>query len=118
MVIGQTLKCLYENEGVKYMRFEEGTFCTERGFYCQVCKHRNDCNLSAYIKPLGLESKDILKRVCNMSKLNIKLSYKNACILKHALRDKINIIDDTKELEESKRALKAITDEINKYNIK
>lgn len=41
------------------MRFEEGTFCTERGFYCQVCKHRNDCNLSAYIKPLGLESKDI-----------------------------------------------------------
>lgn len=53
-----------------------------------------------------------------MSKLNIKLSYKNACILKHALRDKINIIDDTKELEESKRALKAITDEINKYNIK
>lgn len=25
-----------------------------------------------------------------MSKLNIKLSYKNACILKHALRDKVN----------------------------
>lgn len=69
-----------------------------------------------------------------MSKLNIKLSYKNACILKHALRDKIkdgeewihsmrdgiyNTCDkEIKELEESKRALKALTDEINKYNIK
>ncbi|WP_300384711.1 hypothetical protein [Clostridium sp.] len=68
-----------------------------------------------------------------MSKLNIRLSYKNACILKHALRDKVKssqgavdfiyeIIktDDRqilnkevwekqkKELEEEKRALEAI----------
>lgn len=73
-----------------------------------------------------------------MSKLNLKLSYKNACILKHALRDKIKInqsvmdsvneaikgLDESqytvekykkqkKELEEEKRALSAITEEIN-----
>jgi len=54
-----------------------------------------------------------------MSKLNIKLSYKNACIFKHALRDKIQGREsnamgvDIKELEEEKRALKAITEEIN-----
>jgi hypothetical protein len=57
-----------------------------------------------------------------MSKLNLRLSYKNACILKHALRDKveakeniINSVDEkTKtELKEEKRALAAITEEIN-----
>jgi hypothetical protein len=64
-----------------------------------------------------------------MSKLNINLSYKNACILKHALRDKIKDKEswvqansdgvetcesERKELEEEKRALEAITEEINK----
>jgi hypothetical protein len=68
-----------------------------------------------------------------MSKLSISLSYKNACILKHALRDKIKEKEDRlfqdrlvtmwnmsqeeklnmgKELEEEKRALEAITEEI------
>lgn len=68
-----------------------------------------------------------------MSKLNIKLSYKNACILKHALRDKVNdtriflespgVVEiEEKELErlekeheEEKRALAAITEEIEKH---
>ncbi|MDM1010759.1 hypothetical protein QTJ00_01370 [Clostridium perfringens] len=82
-----------------------------------------------------------------MSKLNIKLSYKNACILKHALRDKVNtgerrvaVLQDVlkrnngavlleeywgvkeeeykkifKEHEEEKRALAAITEEIEKH---
>ncbi|EGT4137951.1 hypothetical protein EQZ09_09110 [Clostridium perfringens] len=82
-----------------------------------------------------------------MSKLNIKLSYKNACILKHALRDKVNtgerrvaVLQDVlkrnngvmlleeywgikeeeykkifKEYEEEKRALAAITEEIEKH---
>ncbi|MPN29519.1 hypothetical protein SDC9_176972 [bioreactor metagenome] len=73
-----------------------------------------------------------------MSKLYIRLNYKNACILKHALRDKIRTSEETKEireseiakgkcvldeeyylnflkeLEEEKRALKAITDEIER----
>jgi hypothetical protein len=70
-----------------------------------------------------------------MSKLNIQLSYKNACILKHALRDKIkekeeSLFLDTlstmwnipveerlrieKELEEEKRALEALTEEIKR----
>lgn len=63
-----------------------------------------------------------------MSKLGIVLSYKNCCILKHALRDKIqekeewlkansdgneNHEEDRKEFEEEKRALAAITEEIN-----
>lgn len=68
-----------------------------------------------------------------MSKLDLKLSYKNACILKHALRDKVidkkdhielsemrnqaysdSMSDEEyiKELEEEERALKAITEEI------
>lgn len=85
-----------------------------------------------------------------MSKLNIKLSYKNACILKHALRDKVNtgerrvtVLQDVlkrnngavlleeywgvkeeeykkifKEHEEEKRALAAITEEIERYSIR
>ena len=64
-----------------------------------------------------------------MSKLNLVLSYKNACILKHALRDKVatkekeheeclkvnySVIEkEIKELEEEKRALAAITEEID-----
>lgn len=65
-----------------------------------------------------------------MSKLNLRLSYKNACILKHKLRESIrksekfiseNINGYTeaslkkanKELEEERRALVAITEEIN-----
>lgn len=70
-----------------------------------------------------------------MSKLNIKLSYKNACILKHSLRDKIaykqrmfnylkpynHELDKSiiakwkKEIEEEQRALAAITEEIEKH---
>lgn len=67
-----------------------------------------------------------------MSKLNIKLSYKNACILKHALREKVEdtriflespgvILEEKeskkikKEHEEEKRALAAITEEIEKH---
>ena len=71
-----------------------------------------------------------------MSKLNIKLSYKNACILKHALGDKVNdtriflespgVVEiEEKELErlekeheEEKRALAAITEEIERYSIR
>ncbi len=55
-----------------------------------------------------------------MSKLDLKLSYKNACILKHALRDKIKAKEtyplgvDLTELEEERRALKAVTDEIKR----
>lgn len=71
-----------------------------------------------------------------MSKLDIKISYKNACILKHALRDKIKTNEETKEIigreiskgkevldveayskflkeiEEEQRALDAITEQI------
>jgi len=61
-----------------------------------------------------------------MSKLNIRLSYKNACILKHALRDQVEatqiflegpgVVDFSKEyldkmgkeLKEEKRALAAM----------
>jgi hypothetical protein len=71
-----------------------------------------------------------------MSKLNISLSYKNACILKHALRDSIKgkegvlfldkitsmenmtlgeRLNIEKELEEEKRALEEMTEEINRY---
>lgn len=83
-----------------------------------------------------------------MSKLNIKLSYKNACILKHALRNQTEFwekqltaikgfreLDNEecekelikmgfteefyqkklKEHEEEKRALAAITEEIEKH---
>lgn len=65
-----------------------------------------------------------------MSKLNFKLSYKNACILKHALRNQIEIKEIAmkyqseianekfiKELEEEKRALETITSEIKKNKI-
>ncbi len=63
-----------------------------------------------------------------MSKFNLNLSYKNCCILKHALRDKIKDKEswieansdgveiwetERKELEEEKRALAAITEEID-----
>jgi hypothetical protein len=71
-----------------------------------------------------------------MAKLFIALTYKNACILKHALRDKIegkegalfldgltsvgNYTEEektriSKELEEEKRALEEMTEEINGY---
>ncbi|MFR1315132.1 MAG: hypothetical protein ACLSBN_05520 [Clostridium perfringens] len=86
-----------------------------------------------------------------MSKLNIKLSYKNACILKHALRNQTEFwekqltaikgfreLDNEecekelikmgfteefyqkklKEHEEEKRALAAITEEIERYSIR
>ncbi|MBB6716249.1 hypothetical protein [Clostridium gasigenes] len=65
-----------------------------------------------------------------MSKILIRISYKNACILKHALRDNVvekeewinanrdgvfNTLDsEVKELEEEQRALKAITVEIDR----
>ena len=65
-----------------------------------------------------------------MSKLNFKLSYKNACILKHALRNQIEIKEIAmkyqpeianekfiKELEEEKRALNIVTNEIKKNKI-
>jgi len=67
-----------------------------------------------------------------VSKFSINLSYKNCCILKHALRDKVNENESSykflkslkveeltdegrkyiKECEEEKRALTAITEEI------
>lgn len=83
-----------------------------------------------------------------MSKINLRLSYKNACILKHTLRDKVqstecfltnfkrlinsskeenqeflNVLQEEynekfKEYEEEKRALAAITEEINNSCIK
>ena len=64
-----------------------------------------------------------------MSKLSICISYKNACILKHSLRDKLKdkeewiqansdgvetCEDGRKELEEEKRALECITEEIKR----
>ena len=65
-----------------------------------------------------------------MSKFKISLSYKNACILKHAIRNQIaskeiamkyqpEIANEKfiKELEEEKRALEIITDEIKKNKI-
>lgn len=65
-----------------------------------------------------------------MSKLNFRLSYKNACILKHALRNQIETkeilikyqpeIENEKfikELEEEKRALDIITNEIKKMKM-
>ena len=60
-----------------------------------------------------------------MSKLNLRLSYKNACILKHALRNKISDKEEEyeerlnvtgkelKELEEERRAFASITEEID-----
>lgn len=73
-----------------------------------------------------------------MSKLFLKLSYKNACILKHALRDKIaskqrmlnylkpynheldkNIIAEwEKEIEEEQRVLATIIEEIERTFVK
>lgn len=65
-----------------------------------------------------------------MSKLNFRMSYKNACILKHALRNQIEtkkilikyqpeIANEKfiKELEEEKRALDIITNEIKKMKM-
>ena len=70
-----------------------------------------------------------------MSKISINISYKNACILKHALRDKIKekkailLLDNLvtignitkelrlkmeKELEEEEKTLKVITEEIKR----
>ena len=57
-----------------------------------------------------------------MSKLDIRISYKDACILKHALRDMIRIKQNRdkfkieisqKELEEEKRALQRFTEQID-----
>ncbi|MEG1256628.1 hypothetical protein [Clostridium sp.] len=69
-----------------------------------------------------------------MSKFQLDLSYKNCCILKHSLRDKVQMKEENirvsdanyvsytedltneeylKELEEEKRALAAITEEID-----
>jgi hypothetical protein len=77
-----------------------------------------------------------------MSKINITVSYKNACILKHALRDKVKVNEEVKQIiekeiskgeriadkenydnflkesEEEKRALDAVTEEINWYKEK
>lgn len=78
-----------------------------------------------------------------MSKLNIRISYKDACILKHALRDKIKInqevlnavevaikgLDESqytvdaykkqkKKLSEEKAALERFTEQINQCEIK
>ena len=66
-----------------------------------------------------------------MSKLNLNLSLKNAYIAKHALRDKIAAKEnkfatyraghanvnskENKELEEEKKALRAITEEIDRF---
>ena len=65
-----------------------------------------------------------------MSKFNIKLNYKDCCILKHALKEKIEVreavvasheedkiyVAETekmkKELEEEKRALERLTEQI------
>lgn len=65
-----------------------------------------------------------------MSKLNFRLSYKNACILKHALRNqiatkeiamlyqpKIANKDFIEELEEEKRTLEIISNEIKKMKM-
>ncbi len=65
-----------------------------------------------------------------MSKFKMRLSYKNACILKHALRNqiatkeiamlyqpKITNKDFIKELEEEKRTLEIISNEIKKMKI-
>lgn len=72
-----------------------------------------------------------------MSKLDIRIGYKDACILKHALRDKIEvkegIKDDDfkivlatsqepevyrKELEEEKRTLERFTEQIEECGFK
>lgn len=72
-----------------------------------------------------------------MSKLNLKISYKNACILKHALEQKLKLnkadyeickclvhIDDydkfVKEYEEEERALIQLEEQIEseKYRLK
>ena len=69
-----------------------------------------------------------------MSKLNLKLSYKDACILKHALRNQCKTKEneyadcerlnysvtkkERKELKEEKATLERFTDQINKYGIK
>ena len=65
-----------------------------------------------------------------MSKLNLRISYKNACILKHALRNQIatkeiamkyqpEIANEKflEELDEEKRAFEIITAEIKKMKI-
>lgn len=78
-----------------------------------------------------------------MSKLDIRISYKDACILKHALRDKVktsqevmdavdkaidgldesqytveNYKKQKKELEEEKRALERFTEQIEECGFK
>ena len=65
-----------------------------------------------------------------MSKVNFRLSYKHTCILKHDLRNQIKSKEILikyqpelanekfiKELEEEKRALELVTNEINKNKI-
>lgn len=62
-----------------------------------------------------------------MSKLDIRISYKDACILKHALRDIIRIKENMdkfkieiseKELEEEKRTLERFTEQIDDCGFK
>ncbi|APF21041.1 hypothetical protein [Clostridium butyricum] len=62
-----------------------------------------------------------------MSKLDIRISYKDACILKHALRDIIRIKENMdkfkieiseKELEEEKRTLERFTEQIEECGFK
>lgn len=62
-----------------------------------------------------------------MSKLDIRISYKDACILKHALRDIIRIKENMdkfkieiseKELEEEKRTLERFTEQIEERGFK
>lgn len=95
--------------------------CVDNVFYYRVYKQSLKINS---------QSKYSTNRSEKMSKLNLKLNYKNACILKHALRDKIKqkeewinanrdgvyntMEDEIKELEEEKRALAAITEEIKR----
>lgn len=62
-----------------------------------------------------------------MSKLDIRIGYKDACILKHALRDMIRIKENMdkfkieiseKELEEEKRTLERFTEQIEECGFK
>lgn len=78
-----------------------------------------------------------------MSKLDIRISYKDACILKHALRDKVKINQEVidvvekaidglderqytvekykkqnRELEEEKKALERFKEQIDKFEFK
>lgn len=65
-----------------------------------------------------------------MSKLDIRISYKDACILKHALRNQCKAVEEEfeyqgtatdkerKELEEEKRTLERFTEQIDDCGFK